>query len=114
MGPMGDNGFNDIVLVLDILSHFCVSFTFPLFCKGLSSNYCDMLTIHPVVSAITDVDVPASSRIGVQAGLVGGVTRVNRTAAVRRSHILHETCMQRHTRPRVGINCILLYRLSNK
>jgi hypothetical protein len=97
MGPMGDDGLNDIVLVLDNLAHFCVSFTFPLFCKGLSSNSCDTLTIHPVVSAITDVDVPASSRFGVQAGLVGGVTRVNRTTAGRRSLILNETCMQHHT-----------------
>ena len=115
MGPMGDDSLNDIVLVLGILAHFCVSIAFPLFSKDLSSCSCSILTIYPVVSAITDVDVPASNRFGVLAGLVGGVTRVNRTMAIRCSLILNEAiCMQRHTRPRVGIHCILQYYLSNK
>lgn len=115
MGSMGDDGLNDIVLVLGILAHFCVSLTFPLFCKGPSSKSCNILTIYPVVSAITDGDVPASSRFGVLAGLVGGATQVNRTTAIRSSLVLDgATGMQRHTRPWVGIHCILLYCLSNK
>jgi len=98
MGPMGDGGPNNIVLVLGILAPFCVSITFPLFCKDLSSKSCNMLTIHPVVSAITDVHGRASIRFGVQVGLVGGATRVNRDTAIKRSLILNEeTCMQRHT-----------------
>ena len=84
------------------------------FAKVFNRYSCDVLTIYPVVSAITDVDMLASSRFGVQAGLVGGVTQVNRTTAVTRSLILNETCMQRHTRSQMGTSSILLYCLSNK
>jgi hypothetical protein len=73
MGPMGDDGYSDIG-PLDNYTHFCVSFAFHSFYTGTPSSSYNKLTIYPVISAFAAVNVLASIRLTVPAGLAGHVT----------------------------------------